>query len=366
MVDSRPLILLNPGPVNLSERVRKALLKSDLCHREPEFAALQSSIRQQLLDVYSLAPERYVAVLMTGSGTAAVEAMLTSLMPLDGKVLIIENGVYGERLTRIAEIYGISHIRSSHEWGAPIEIPALTRRLEEDNAITHIAAVHHETTTGRLNDLGEISSLCKERGISLLVDGVSSFGAEAIDFEAWSIGACAATANKCLHSVPGVSFVVLRRELLPSSESPKRNLYLDLEAYCRHQDANGTPFTQSVQCYYALDEALSEFHDLGGWRARYQHYHNLVQQTRDGLRRLGIRPLMKSHDSSVVLNSYELPSGFDYETFHDQLKENGFVIYAGQGELAKRIFRISTMGAITAADIDRLLQAITRIMGAAS
>ena len=183
---------------------------------------------------------------------------------------------------------------------------------------------------------------------------------------AWDIGACAATANKCLHAVPGVSFVVLRRELLPPGESPKRNLYLDLETYCRHQDANSTPFTQPVQSYYALDEALAEFRDHGGRQARHRHYHKLVEQTRNGLRRLGIRPLMESDDSSVVLNSFELPSGFDYQSFHDRLKENGFVIYAGQGDLATRIFRISTMGAVTAADIDRLLQAITRIVGAAA
>ena len=299
-------------------RFRKALLRADLCHREPEFVTLQTSIRRQLLNVYSLTPERYVAILLTGSGTAAVEAMLTSLMPPDGKVLIIENGVYGERLSRIAEIYGISHIRLNHQWEAPIDISALARRLEEDKAITHIAAVHHETTTGRLNNLGEIASLCKGRGISLLIDGVSSFGAEAINFEAWNIGACAATANKCLHAVPGVSFVVLRRELLPSGEWPKRNLYLDLGAYCRHQDANGTPFTQSVQNYYALDEALFEFQDQGGRQVRYQHYRDLVDQTRNGLNNLGIRPLMKSDDSSVVLTSFELPSGFDYETFHGQ------------------------------------------------
>lgn len=366
MVDPRPLILLNPGPVALSNRVRNALLKPDLCHREPEFATLQASIRRRLLDVYSLSPARYAAVLLTGSGTAAVEAMLTSLMPPAGKVLVIENGVYGERLSRIAEVYGIAHIRFKHQWGAPVEIPALARRIEEDDAITHVAAVHHETTTGRLNDLAEVASLCDGRGLPLLVDGVSSFGAEALDFEAWNIGACAATANKCLHGVPGVSFVVLRRELLPPSGSPKRSLYLDLETYCRHQDANGTPFTQSVQSFYALEEALSELQDQGGWQARHQHYQDLVEQTRNGLLSLGIRPLMNSEDSSVVLNSFELPPGFDYETLHDRLKENGFVIYAGQGELAKRIFRLSTMGAITAADIHRLLQAITRIVGPTS
>lgn len=362
MDQTQRLILLNPGPVNLSDRVRKALLGPDLCHREPEFTQLQSSIRKRLLNVYGLSPETYAPVLLTGSGTSAMEAMLTSLVPHGGKVLVIENGIYGERLSHIAGIYGIDHVRLSHDWGATIDLAALEDKLNDDRDITHVAVVHHETTTGRLNRLAPIADLCRRRGLYLLLDAVSSFGAEELDFDHWRIGAAAATANKCLHGVPGVSFVILRRDQLPATDSPKRSLYLDLETYCRLQDDDNTPFTQSVQTFYALDEALSELEDQGGWRARHQRYRQLVNQVRAGLTDLGMEPLLNQEDSSVVLNSFKLPQAIDYGSLHDQLRREGFVIYAGQGRFAMSIFRISTMGDITSENIERFIDAMGNVV----
>lgn len=357
------MLLLNPGPVVLSQRVREAMLKPDLCHREPEFTALQNSIREQLLAVYDLNPEDWAAILLTGSGTSAMEAMITSLVPHAGKLLIIENGVYGERLSKIAEIYAIPHSRLVLQWGEQIDIDAVAARLDQDEAITHVAVVHHETTTGRLNPIEELGAICQARGAVLLMDGVSSFGAEAINFEEWGVSACAATANKCLHGVPGTSFVITRRTALPEPGAKKRSLYLDLESYCRNQDKGGTPFTQSVQTFYALDEALREMHEQGGWQARHAQYHALARQVREGLAALGIDALLSEDDSSVVLNAYDLPQGVSYTQLHDHLKAAGFVIYAGQGDLAKTLFRISTMGEISEADITRLLAAIANLCG---
>ena len=233
-------ILLNPGPVNLSERVRKALLRPDLCHREAEFVNLQNSIRSNLLDIYQMSYIQWAAVLLTGSGTAAVEAMLTSMVPDDGYVLIIENGVYGERMTKMAQTYGIKHIILKHKWDEAINLEKLSSLLKKEN-VTHVAVVHHETTTGRLNDLAAIAAACNTKDIPLLVDAVSSFGAEKIEFENWDVAACAATANKCLHGVPGAAFVIVRRDLVNQSNLTPRTLYLDLKNYLKQQDANGTP-----------------------------------------------------------------------------------------------------------------------------
>ncbi len=348
-------ILLNPGPVVLSERVRRALLRPDLCHREPEFAELQVRIRENLLRVYDLDPGQWSTVLLTGSGTSAMEAMVTSLTPDSGRLLVIENGVYGERLSRIAAIHGIHHESLHHEWGAPIDLARLERMLAVER-FDRVAVVHHETTTGRLNDLEAVARLCREQRARLLVDGVSSFGAESIDFDGWGLAGVAATANKCLHGVPGVSFVLARRELLESSPAP-RSLYLDLATYYRQQEAGSTPFTQSVQCFHALDEALAELFDEGGQPARRARYRALAARVRCGLEELGIEALLPVGDSSCVLTAYRLPRGVDYRALHDHLKARGFVIYAGQGGLEKSLFRISTMGAITTEDIDRLLQA---------
>lgn len=352
-------ILLNPGPVTLSERVRHALLLPDLCHRESEFSELQSRIRQQLLQVYGLEDAEWNPVLLTGSGTAAVEAMISSLVPANGRILILANGVYGDRMARIASVYGIPHDHRQQAWGSTLDLDAIRSWLEQTH-YTHIAVVHHETTTGRLNHIHELAELANSRGTQLLIDGVSSFGAEALQFDDWPVAACAATANKCLHGVPGISFVIARRQALASAVA--RNLYLDLNAYAREQDQGGTPFTQSVQCCYALDAALAECLEGGGWQSRRSLYQERMRIVRDGLIGAGVEPLLKDGASSCVLNAFKLPAGVDYATLHDSLKATGFVIYAGQGQFAQSLFRIAVMGEMTEGDLRRLVTEVGEIV----
>jgi 2-aminoethylphosphonate-pyruvate transaminase len=351
------MLLLNPGPVTLTERVRRSLLQPDLCHRENEFFALQDEARQRLLGAYDLDPAIWTAVLMTGSGTAAVESMIAALVPAQGRLLNLENGVYGERIAQICSQYGIAHERVAGSWMEPLDIDLIAARLDNPNGgppFSHVAVVHHETTTGRLNDLRPLSQLCRARGLGLLVDGVSSFGAEIIDFADDTLQAVAATANKCLHGVPGVSFVITRRTAL--AQAARRTYYLDLSRLAHLQDQRNTPFTPAVQACYALVEALREFADEGGRAGRYNRYAALAEQVRAGLAELGIEPVVAPEQSSVVLRSYRLPKGVTYPQLHDGLKAQGFVIYAGQGDWAKTLFRISTMGHLSSADIDRLLK----------
>jgi 2-aminoethylphosphonate-pyruvate transaminase len=355
------MILLNPGPVNLSERVRTAFLGPDLCHREVEFANLQDEIRERLLAIYGLDPDRWAAILLSGSGTAAMEAMISSLVPSEGKLLIIENGVYGERLSKIAQIHGITHTPLHYSWGAEIDIKQLEQVLKADSTITHVAVVHHETTTGRLNDLATIGALCRQQKVQLLVDGVSSFGAELLAFEDWGINALAATANKCLHGAPGVAFVIARRDSL-TMPSLQRSLYLDLATYCQEQDRRNTPFTPAVQSFYALLEALRELADAGNWQARRKHYRRLADLVADGFSKMDIEPLLSRQSSSCVLRAYHLPANLSYKILHDQLKGQGFIIYAGQGGLIAKIFRVSTMGAITTQDIQRFIAVVGKIL----
>ncbi|MCA8334550.1 2-aminoethylphosphonate aminotransferase [Burkholderia multivorans] len=352
------MLLLNPGPVTLTERVRRSLLQPDLCHRESEFFDLQDEARARLVAAYELDPAEWTAVLMTGSGTAAVESMIAALVPKDGKLLVIENGVYGERITQIATQYGIGHDVLKHEWMQAPDLAQIAARLDA-GGYSHVAVIHHETTTGRLNDLGAIADVCRARGVKLLVDGVSSFGAEAIDFAGGDIDAVAATANKCLHGVPGAAFVIVRRSALANAAS--RTYYLDLGRLAKLQDQRNTPFTPSVHAYYALVEALREFDEAGGWRARHARYKALADQAQAGLAARGMPLVLPEGASSVVLRAYRLPQGVTYETLHDGLKARGFVIYAGQGGLSKELFRISTMGAIEAADVERLLDGFSEL-----
>jgi 2-aminoethylphosphonate-pyruvate transaminase len=352
-------ILLNPGPVNLSPRVRDALLKADLCHREREFSDLQTDIRSKLTQVYNL-DNHWAAILLTGSGTSAMEAMMSSVIPVNSKVLVVENGVYGERLSKICSIHEIPYQTMHHEWGQAVDLARLEQSLTSD--IAFVAVVHHETTTGRLNDLHGIATLCKEKNIPILLDGVSSFAAEEISFNDWNIIACAATANKCVHGIPGASFVIVQRDALQSSGNPARTLYLNLQSYLEQQDKGATPFTQSVQSFYALNEALNEHSEHGGWMARRELYRERMNSVIKHLHELDIKSLLPIDESSCVLHTFLLPDGMTYTTLHDELKARGFIIYAGQGQYADSIFRISLMGDITDNDIERLNRAFSEIL----
>lgn len=357
------LILLNPGPVTLTERVRRALIRADWCHREPEFAALTRSINGGLVSVYPELSDAFEAVLMTGSGTAAVEAMLASFAPAAQRTLVLANGVYGERMAKMLEAHGRPHSVLRHGWTEAVDVARLEQALAEDRAITHVAVVHHETTTGRLNDLGAIGRACKARGARLLVDAVSSFGAEHLDADAWNIAAMAATANKCLHGAPGLSFVLARRELWRSPSARPCSVYLDLFGYHRVQHDSGfSPFTQAVPVAFALAEALDELREQGGWPARRELYRRRAAQVSATLASAGVQTLLPPSNYSSVLWSYILPAGLTYAVLHDALKRERFVIYAGQGELGAQIFRIAHMGDISDEDLDRLCAALARIL----
>jgi 2-aminoethylphosphonate-pyruvate transaminase len=364
--------LLNPGPVTLTERVRGALLRDDMCHREPEFAALQLDVRARIERVYDGAVDTYVAILLTGSGTAAVEAMVGSLVPRSGGALVVANGVYGDRMAAMLTAQGKRFDVVATDWLADIDLAAVEAKLARDASLTHVLAVHHETTTGRLNSIAALGALCKRYDRALLLDGVSSFGGEDIRFAEWNLEAVAGTANKCLHGVPGVSFVVVMRNVLGSRESGASSVYLDLWRHWKEQQIGFSPFTQSVQVVYALQEALAEMESLGGWRARHAEYARRAGLVRAQLRELGVKVFLDLGGRDVndvyssILTSFEVPSHVSYERLHDDLRARGFVIYAGQGPYLGRMFRIAVMGDLTTADMDELLSSLRSILGRAA
>jgi 2-aminoethylphosphonate-pyruvate transaminase len=357
------MILLNPGPVTLTPRVRNALLRGDMCHREPEFAALLLDLRQRLETVYPEAERTHAAVLLAGSGTAAVEAMLSTFSPYKQKTLIAANGVYGERMALMLERQGKPFVMVQSAWTEAIDIDSLMGKLNADSDITCVAVVHHETTSGRLNRLDELSSFCQQRGIHLLIDAVSSFGGEDIRFTEWNPTAVAATANKCLHGVPGLSFVIAERQQLSRSNGYATSFYLDLENYYAEQNNGWSPFTQPVQICFALQEALQELSESGGWRTRCERYRFISRTVRTTLEMLGVSALLPERETSAIMSAFRLPTGDSYERIHDELKDRGFVIYAGQKDFRKTIFRIANMGAIGNDDLNRLIDALRSVFG---
>lgn len=363
------MILLNPGPVTLTERVRTALTAGDWCHREPEFAALMQDINRRITNLYDELAESFSAVTLTGSGSSAVEAMLASFAPAksQGATLVLANGVYGERMAKMLRAHRKPCVLLQGEWTAPIDLDAVIGMLDEHPEVTHIATVHHETTTGRLNDMDALGALCVRRGLDLLLDGVSSFGAEAIKADAWNLAAVAGTANKCLHGVPGLSFVVGRNRLWEQPAPSVGSVYLDLYGYYAGQYAEGySPFTQSVQVAFALREALLELEEAGGWQARRRSYVERAARIHQTMVLHSVGMLLREEECSSVLRTYLLPDRISYAEVHDALKADGFVIYAGQGDLAPDVFRIAYMGDITVADLDALCDALGNAFGRAT
>lgn len=353
--------MLNPGPVTLTDTVRQAMAGPDLCHREPAFSKLMSNVRESLVQVYSENATDYTAALLTGSGTSAVEAMVDSLVPKDRPALVCSNGVYGERIAQMLQMHGKTPLHLPGKWTCDLDLSLIDATLASVSDISYVIAVHHETTTGRLNDLEALAKVCIAHKKPMLVDAVSSFGGTALPLQEWNIAACAATANKCLHGVPGIAFVLLQQELLHNHESYATSLYLDLVTNHDAQE-NGYPaFTPAIQSLYALRQSLEELSEQGGWEARHHRYMELSSRLVHFISELGCNPLLQDGSSSI-LTSFELPTGISFDELYDRLREQNFVIYAGQKQLLDRIFRISVMGDLTDRDVEQFQASIASIL----
>lgn len=355
------VVLLNPGPVNVDERVRAALGTPDECHREPEAAALFARVAGKLVRV-SGGDDRHAAVLLTGSGTAALEAVVSSVIPAAGRLIVLGNGHYAERLAEMARVHGIACRTLDFGWAQPIEPAAVVDALEADPAVTHVAMVHHETSTGMLNPVAEIGAITARYGRELIVDAVSSLGAEDLDLDADHIDWCVGTANKCLEGLPGISFVCApARRFEALADGPRRTMYLDLHGHYASQVLNrSTQFTPALQILHALDTAL----DLAlaeGVPARTTRYGTLAAKIREGLTTRGIELLLEPSRAAHSITNAHLWGALTYQELHDRLRARGYVIYATQDKSAGS-FRLANMGQLTGADIDGLFAAMDEIL----
>jgi 2-aminoethylphosphonate-pyruvate transaminase len=353
------MILLNPGPVNVSERVRAALTRDDICHREPEYAELQDRIRARLVQAF--APRGgFTAVLLTGSGTAALEAAVTSVLSERGRLVVVSNGIYGERIAAIAAAARLPHTIVQGSWTATPDLDALDRLLRERD-VEAVAVVHHETTTGLRNPVGDVARLARTRGKLVLVDAVSGIAGDPLDLA--DLDLVVGTGNKCIQAFPGLAFVLARSEVMARlAGHPRRSFYLSLPIHHEAQERRTVPFTPAIQLAYALDEALAELLEEGV-DGRIARYAAAAAQLRAGFTRLGLRFLLPPELRSNSITSLSLPAGRTYAAIHDGLRARGFVIYEGQGRLAREIFRVANMGHLGSADFDRFLAALGEVLG---
>jgi len=350
-------ILFNPGPVNVKEKVRRALLAPDMCHREPEFGRLMIGCAKKLLRAFGTGAA-YKAVFFTGSGTAALEAAVVSSVKQGNKILVVNNGIYGERIAEIARRQGISVVNLRSDITKAPDIAAVEKKIRGDKGIAVVAMVHHETSTGLLNPIYEIGRLCKKYKKLYLLDSISALGGEELNFTRANIDLCVGTVNKCIESIPGVSFVLVKkRSLLKLEEIRPRSLYFDIPSNLKGQEKGEPLFTPAVQAFYALDIALDEL-IKEGLRNRIKRYKSLTVFLRKGFRDAGLEYLIEPKYHSNTITALRLPKGVTYDRLHDALKAKGFLIYAGQSRLKKIIFRIANMGQITGGDARRLLAAL--------
>ncbi len=357
-------VLLNPGPVNVHPRVREALAYPDVCHRETDSIRLLTEVRAKATAVAG-GDETYTSVLLTGSGTAALEAAFSSVVPEHGRILILDNGNYGERLFKIVSVHGIDTVHLEFGWTNPIDLDEVERTLVADPAITHVGLVHHETSTGMLNPLRGVGEIVAKHGRSLIVDAISSLGAQELDVRRDHIDWLVGTANKCLEGLPGISFVSAPRQRLEElAEVPTRTFYLDLYGHYIGQEKRRAPlFTPAMQVLYAFDAAL-ELMIEEGVAARTARYARLAGRIREAMAARGLEFLIPAEHWSTSVTNLLVPEGLTYAQLHDGLKDRGYVVYGVQEQLGD-VFRVANMGQLDDAQIDGFLAAFDDVLAEA-
>lgn len=351
------LLILTPGPLTTARPVREAMLR-DWGSRDPAFIALTAELRARLLAV-GHGEASHVAIPLQGSGTYALEAAVATLVGPADRLLVLTNGRYGERLATIARRMGRSIETLAWADDAPVVPSHVADALAADPAISHVAIVHCETTSGILNPLDEIAAIVSAAGRVLLVDAMSSFGALPIDLRSLPADIVVSSVNKCLEGVPGIAFALVRARLIERCAGQSPSLSLDLYDQWRGFEKTGQwRFTPPVQVVAAAVEALRRLEAEGGPAARYRRYAANLEVLVDGAAANGLNLYLDPRHQAPIIATFLMPlSPFDFETFYRSLEEGGFLIYPGKLTTTPS-FRIGCIGAVVPDDFRRLVDVL--------
>jgi 2-aminoethylphosphonate-pyruvate transaminase len=358
-----PYLLLTPGPLTTTPTVKEVMLK-DWCTWDRDYNQIVQGIRKRLVSL-ATASDGYTSVLMQGSGTFSVEATVTTSVPDDGKLLVLANGAYGQRIGQIAQRCGINHVvQDSGELAAP-DLARLNDTLSTDKAITHVAVVHCETTTGMLNPIQKIGEIVKSHDKLYIVDAMSSFGGIPMDIAEIGIDYVVSSANKCIQGVPGFGFTVARTSVLQATQGNARSLSLDLYDQWKTMEANSGKwrFTSPTHTVRAFSQAITELDQEGGIPQRFARYSENHRILVSGMANLGFKTILNPEDQSPIITAFYSPTHADYsfDKFYNILKTKGFVIYPGKvTEL--NTFRIGNIGDIMPAQMERLISCMKKAM----
>lgn len=360
----RPYLLLTPGPLTTSKGVRMAMLK-DWCTWDKDYNDIVQDIRARLVKL-AVSPEnynRYTSVLMQGSGSFGVEAVIGTTVPKDGKLFIIANGAYGNRMEEIAKVLGIDYVIEKLGDKEEIDLSRVREILETTPDITHVSVVHSETTSGMLNPIEKIGEIVKEFKKIYIVDAMSSFGGIEIAVDEIDIDFLISSSNKCIQGVPGFSFIICKRESIEKCKGQARSLALDLYSQWKvMEEQNGKwRFTSPTHTVRAFYQALLELEKEGGISEREKRYRANNKILRDGMKKLGFTSLIKEEFQSPIITTFLAPNSekYKFETFYKKLKDEGFVIYPGKVTDIES-FRIGNIGEVYPDDIHDLLKAIEK------
>lgn len=352
-------ILLNPGPATTTDSVKDALVVPDICPREEDFVEVIQGIRRDLVSIV-YGGDDYTAVLFTGSGTAAMDVAINSVVPPGKKLAVIVNGAYGERFVKIASVYGIECVEIAFPLDKAVDTSEVERVLAGDPEIACVAMIHMETTTGILNPIEEIGAIAKKYEKIFIVDAMSSFAGIPIDVKKSSIQFLLSSSNKCIQGMAGLVFVICEKNALEKTTTYlPRSFYLNLFSQYAFLEKDGQmQFTPPVQIAYALAQAIKEYFDEGG-KARYDRYTETWRTLREGLLELGFELFLDEKLESHLLITVMEPDNpnYSFKKMHDALYARGFTIYPGKVQ-KNRTFRLAILGDIDKGDIQLFLGAL--------
>ena len=337
--------LLTPGPLTTSAAVKRAMLR-DWGSWDGEFRDLTQEMRTSLLELTGDTKGELDCVPMQGSGSFSVEAMLGSLVPRDGKVLVLSNGAYGQRIAQTLGYLNREHTVIDKGDYMPPRAEEVTAALEADPEITHVVVVHCETSSGILNPVKEISEAVYASGRKLLVDSMSAFGAIPLDINEIKYEALVSSANKCIEGVPGFGFIIAKKEELEAAKGRSHSLSLDVHAQWAHMNKTGQwRFTPPTHVMAAFIEALRAHKAEGGVAGRGARYAKNRDVMVEGMRDLGFETLLKDRWLSPIIVTFFCPAheAFDFDRFYELLKSKGFIIYPGKLTVVES-FRIGCIG----------------------
>ncbi len=361
-IEDEPL-LLTPGPVTLSLRVKRAMLR-DLASGEAEMQQTIAWSRRYLLDLCN-AQGTHTAVPLVGSGTSGTEAVIGTFVPANGKLLIHTNGVYGDRLVEIARRIRTPYTSFRTAPYTPPTPEQFEAAIAADPGITHVMLVHCETSTGILNPIESIAAVCRRLGKGLLIDAVASFGAFPLDARRLSFDAVVCSANKGLQAPPGLAWVVAKKSALEEAKGNAHSLTLDLWDQNQHLDRTGMfRFTPATHLLLGFAEALREHADEGGIEGRHARYHRSWRRLVDGMRQMGFRTLLEDAVASPIVATFHEPldASYSFKALYEGMKRRGFIIFPGR-LAAANTFRIACIGVVTEHDIGRALEALAETVG---